>query len=408
MAETVYQYAKTKTKITIGDKDTFKPKAKMAKFDDAHSFTLEITGLGTFTTTTTASKVKGTSVDKDFSIEYSQTPVNVDFNDEGGLDIVITQGKSGLSNVLNFTYSNDHVVGYLQPPLTPEEIAEGCVRPDHVVNSIAFYCTDKGGIQEVGGIEWKTGKIGHLYRMKASSYDGKVAPVWCDWSISGNVVSLTIPLAWWNDTKTKFPITIAPVGDTFGYTTGGGSASASTRIRTGKFTSGANAGTSTQISIYGDGDTGWTLAAGIYSNNAGAVNAKLAVDSGNVSFPLVTTWYNVPISYAVLANTVYWLCGWAGGGSGVIYYDAGDSSQGALSTTTSFETWPDPFNAYSYADRKYSIHCDYTPAAGGWSNIKNVRAGTGSITATDLSHIWFGTTAVAVADIAEIPTGVAV
>jgi hypothetical protein len=34
----------------------------------------------------------------------------------------------------------------------------------------------------------------------------------------------------------------------------------------------------------------------------------------------------------------------------------------------------------------------------GWANIKNIRAGTGSITATDLSHVWFGTTAVAVAD----------
>jgi hypothetical protein len=206
MAEYVYQYTKTKSKITVGDKDTFKPKAKMDKFDDAHSFTLELAELGTFTTTTTAGKVKGTSVDKDFSIEYSQTPVNADFNDEGGLDIVIVQGKVGLSNVINFTYSNDHVEGYLQPLLTPEEILEGCVRPDHVVNSIAFYCTDKGGSQAVGGIEWKTGKVGHLYRMKASSDDGKVASVWCDWSISGNVVSLTVPLAWWNELRPSSPL----------------------------------------------------------------------------------------------------------------------------------------------------------------------------------------------------------
>jgi len=43
----------------------------------------------------------------------------------------------------------------------------------------------------------------------------------------------------------------------------------------------------------------------------------------------------------------------------------------------------------------------------GWTNIKNIRVGTGSITATDLSHIWFGTTAVAVEDVAEFG-GVAV
>jgi len=46
-------------------------------------------------------------------------------------------------------------------------------------------------------------------------------------------------------------------------------------------------------------------------------------------------------------------------------------------------------------------------AAEGWTNIKNIRVGTGSITATDLSHIWFGTTPVAVADVAEFG-GVAV
>jgi len=47
------------------------------------------------------------------------------------------------------------------------------------------------------------------------------------------------------------------------------------------------------------------------------------------------------------------------------------------------------------------------PTAEGWANIKYIRAGTGSILATDLSHIWFGTTPVAVADIAEFG-GVAV
>jgi hypothetical protein len=53
------------------------------------------------------------------------------------------------------------------------------------------------------------------------------------------------------------------------------------------------------------------------------------------------------------------------------------------------------------------VEVDYTEVTG-WANIKNIRAGTGSITATDLSHVWFGTSSVAVADIAEIPTGVAV
>jgi len=44
---------------------------------------------------------------------------------------------------------------------------------------------------------------------------------------------------------------------------------------------------------------------------------------------------------------------------------------------------------------------DIAGAEEGWTNIKNIRVGTGSITATDLSHIWFGTTPVAVEDVAK-------
>ncbi len=57
---------------------------------------------------------------------------------------------------------------------------------------------------------------------------------------------------------------------------------------------------------------------------------------------------------------------------------------------------------------QWSIYATGTTAAGGWANIKNIRAGTGVITATDLDSIWFGTSQVAVADVAEIPVGVAV
>lgn len=392
MAEYVYQYTKPKTKITVGDKDTFKPKVKMDKFDDAHSFTLEITELGTFTSTVTAGKVKGVSVDKEFSIEYSQTPINPDFNDEGGLDIVITQGKVGLSNVLNFTYSNDHVVGYLQPPLTPEEIAEGSVRPDHIVNSIAFYCTDYGGMQTVGGIEWKTGKVGHLYRMKASSYDGKVDPVWCDWSISENVVSLTIPLAWWNNTKTKFPITIAPIGDTFGYgDIGGSSGTQSANFCRGyKTSSPAVTGSITSISRYTKVSAFTnTEGRGIYSDNAGSPNTKLAVDSGNVTITTTAGWFTANVAYDFAASTTYWLAWFFGGtGDNNLYYDTvGSNTYASVSAT--FETWPDPFGASPSAGRNVSIYCTYTPTASGWTHklLGVANASTGKINGISLASI---------------------
>ena len=73
--------------------------------------------------------------------------------------------------------------------------------------------------------------------------------------------------------------------------------------------------------------------------------------------------------------------------------------------------WCDPLDTadFKFSDQLlYSLYGTGTEAGGGWANIKNSRAGTGTILATDLSSIWFGTTEVAVADIAEIPVGVAV
>ena len=50
---------------------------------------------------------------------------------------------------------------------------------------------------------------------------------------------------------------------------------------------------------------------------------------------------------------------------------------------------------------------DKIAAPAGWANIKNIRAGTGTILATDLGSIWYGTGEALVADHAELG-GVAV
>jgi len=50
----------------------------------------------------------------------------------------------------------------------------------------------------------------------------------------------------------------------------------------------------------------------------------------------------------------------------------------------------------SYCSQFY-VEVDYT-APTGWANIKNIRAGTGSITATDVESIWFGTSQVLTSD----------
>ena len=372
MAEYTFQYTKPKTKVVIGDAVSFKPKTLFRKFDDFHYFSLELEGVGLFIPTVSVDgKIEGKAIDKDFSITYSQTGLVEGFNDEGGLDIVITTGKDASNNVLSFTFDSQNVVGYLQPPLTPEEIAEGCIRPDHVINSIALYCTDKGGSQETGGIEWKTGKVGHLYRMKATSYDGKVDPVWCDWSISGNVYNLTIPSDWYNDKKTKFPITIAPVGDTFGITSVGASdySGAGDSAR-GNLRALGTAGTGTSMTWYcptstsDDGDSVMC----IYNDSLVLKGQSAPITPVNANQPDAGGWNTVNfISNPALAVDSYYLMHW--GEEFSIAFDAGVNNVDDVlldNAATGYPgTLPDPITILDGGlDSILSIYCTYTPSGG--------------------------------------------
>jgi len=74
---------------------------------------------------------------------------------------------------------------------------------------------------------------------------------------------------------------------------------------------------------------------------------------------------------------------------------------GILSAPMDAKNYSRPFCSHFY------VEVDHTGASPGWANIKNIRAGTGLITATDVESIWFGTSQIAVADIAEM-NGVAV
>lgn len=78
-------------------------------------------------------------------------------------------------NTLDFTIGGNNISLHLQPPLTTQEITDGAVREDHVVNSIAIKNT--AGLKD----QYGSNKIGHLYRPRATGANG--AGVWCDWSI---------------------------------------------------------------------------------------------------------------------------------------------------------------------------------------------------------------------------------
>ena len=374
ISDTKYEmtYDKQTTKVTIGDDTVFKPKVKVSKWDLAHSFTFEVTGLGTFEPIFDAvtGKLKAKHLSKDFSIEYSQTPVLSGFNEDGGLDIVITIGKKTDldGNSITFTLTTDHIVGYPQPPLTPQAIADGATQPGYVVNSIAFYCTDQGGYQLSGGIEWKTGKIGHLYRMKVVGKDGTWA--WMDWSISENILTLTDTtgyIAAQSSNNSNYPLIIKPVADTFGYTTVGAN---TIRPVTGNYVVGqvgtpASSGDVDDVKAYiVEPDAGHFKGlvvdeAGLLILESGGADCIGSVATNSSTPSWKTSSFSTKPS--VTASTAYVPCVVVDANI-TFYYDSGGSgNQRLIDSTNSYTTPADLGTGVTRSTARYSIYADYTP-----------------------------------------------
>ena len=162
------------------------------------------------------------TVNSKMSISHLVTPVNRLYNEYGGIDCIITLLSKPSSNMLVFDYDSTNLQPFLQPPLTAEEMARAVIRPDYVVNSIAWYHTSKGGMVTPSDVasRIKTGKAFHQYRMTVS--DAKGGKSWADWSIlNGSQFGLVLDDGFM--AKAAYPVVIQPSGDTFGYTTHGGS-----------------------------------------------------------------------------------------------------------------------------------------------------------------------------------------
>lgn len=332
----IYEITIPGEKIIIGDttdKDKatkFTPKVTISRWGES-SIALTPQFAEKFASSSLSGDGKILAEGSDIAIAFEATPLNPSFNELGGLDMVLTLKKKPKSNVFTFTYDSLAATAYWQPPLTPEQITGGYERPDYVVNSIAFYGNNRGDYTALGGKNYKTGKIGHLYRMKANGQ------VWCDWSIQADgSIALTIPQGFLND-PSNYPITITPVGDTFGYTTIG--ASSDTRT-VGSYNQGltyashnATAGEvitsfSVHASSTGTGAPKFDMAA--YSIVATQLSARLAAGV-TLTFSGGTTyvWYtSATVSQAMSAGTTYAVAmgNWVDG--------AGDHSRVHLDTSS--------------------------------------------------------------------------
>ena len=112
------------------------------------------------------------------------------------------------TNVVEFTLQTKGLDFFYQPELTQEEKDEGAERPENVIGSYAVYASEQK-TNYAGGKEYKVGKVGHLFRPKAT--DATNDWVWVDLNIVKNpdgtgIMTKTIPQSFLD--KATYPVRI--------------------------------------------------------------------------------------------------------------------------------------------------------------------------------------------------------
>lgn len=353
---------KDRIQVEVGDskQPDFKPQFKFMRWDNEVNFSLRAEEDPTAKVETQGEKI--TYKHKDYDVVMYDRP---EVSEDGGFEFEWILPKKPSSNVLKTTIQTKGLKFFYQPPITPEEVAEGVVRPENVVGSYAVYHNSKGGINNANGMEYKAGKAFHIFRPKVKDVNGQ--ETWGNLNINEQTGELTVTIDQsWLD-NAVYPVVVDP---TFGYTTIGGSKIAGTQLISACFFTTSEAGTLTTISSYSKASGASSTrphAAAIYTNVSGEANGKVAEDSGNVTLTTTASWWDNSISASINNATIYWLANWTDTSSGGrdVYYDSGSTNQRESGSGSTFESWPaTTFVTSVFTARQVSIYATYTAAAG--------------------------------------------
>ncbi|RJX20130.1 MAG: hypothetical protein C4570_04275 [Ammonifex sp.] len=315
-----------------------------------------------------------------------------------GLEWAIILSAKPTTNRFAIPIQTEGLDFHYQPPLTAEEIAEGCVRPDSVVGSYAVYHSTKRWNRRNVNLATKdttyefygTGKAFHIFRPIA--HDALGMREWCDLEITKDSLIVTVPLAMLN--FGKYPITIDP---TFGQTSAGGSGdNMGNYLRgDGPYTSGSDAGGATVDSIM------WycfsvtspqdnNLIAGIYTDESPDINPNLRVsyqassgDAVNFSGDEAGTWIkHINFTGTLSASTAYHFVWLTDTNASTAIKIAYDTYSGIERNSTSGYTWssyptlPSDASGYTWVSipsRRASAYCAYTVSSGGGAVVSRRR-----------------------------------
>lgn len=307
----------------------------------------------------------------------------------GGMEINIVLNSEPTSNIFNFSIEGaDNLNFFHQAPLWQEAglksptkdctdtdciTADGTQhRPDNVVDSYAVYYKDHANHIE-GQTNYATGKAYHIFRPLIT--DSKGLTAWANLSYSNGVLSLIIPQTFL--ANATYPVNIDP---TFGYTTGGGTA-------TGKISSSASIGSLnapstaisgaiiTKFSVYAAETTGGfssdflTVAYSIVST---LPNTKLgaAVKLAGCVNSTSPAWADTIVTnMALTGGTTYDVAvgvfdqnniGGCNTGGGVNLYF--DSTSGTQRSANSDGTLPTTWTDAGTSAAQYSMYATYEPS----------------------------------------------
>ena len=274
----------------------------------------------------------------------------------GAYEYEVVLNKKPKTNKFALNIQNQGLKFFYQPALTPPEIEGGCFRPDNIVGSYAVYHATKGGMVDSRGKDYKTGIAFHIPRPKI--FDARGDWVWGELyydEIKGLLIT-TIPQEFLE--YAHYPISHA-AGDTFGYTTKGGSyyyMMIKDCIRA--IVDAPSAGTGTSISYYL-----W-----YYTGSEPYVKFALYKDSDD-SFIKGTDQWKVTVGWndwktlnfttsPTLEAINYKICAW-GEDNVYGYYDV--VTDAGRYQGLSYNGWPSTAD-FLTDNTKHSIYCTYTPA----------------------------------------------
>lgn len=213
---------KNSVAISLGDKTKpeFEPKLEITRWEGKAKFSIKPKGLEVIQKKDKDLIFEGDGIKfetPDITYEYFDAPTSTE---EGGYEYQLILNKKPATSTFYSTIDSTGLEFYKQLPLNQEQAREGetCYetycekdgqitnqRPENVVNSYAvYYSGSPGDYSKLGGYNFRAGKFGHIYRIKAIDADGNW--IWCDQNIYGNTHEITCDTNWLN--KAKYPVSI--------------------------------------------------------------------------------------------------------------------------------------------------------------------------------------------------------